>query len=185
LKKIISVAIALTFLASTAAVAQRDTANVRAPYPELLRSNDDVEDNYRPGDSESGQRGWLRGERLPDQYRQNRYFVNDWRQRNLRSPPRGYRWVRNNDNQFLLAAMSTGMIAEIVMQDQYQANRRWLRGQRLPAEYYRSNRYLVSDWRDRELRLPARGYRWYRVNDQYVLAATTNGRISDIMPNRR
>jgi len=56
---------------------------------------------------------WSRGDRLPNQYRQNQYVVSDWQQRGLRQPPRGHRWVRNDNNDFFLAAIATGIIAEI------------------------------------------------------------------------
>jgi len=56
---------------------------------------------------------WSRGDRLPDQYRQNQYVANDWRQRGLRQPPRGYHWVRNDNSDFFLAGISTGIISEV------------------------------------------------------------------------
>src|SRR5512146_37292 len=51
---------------------------------------------------------WTRGDRLPDRYRQSRYFVNDWRERRLRPPPRGYRWVRDDVNNYYLMLIATG-----------------------------------------------------------------------------
>ena len=59
-----------------------------------------------------------RGDRLPDQYRRNQYIVGDWRQRGLRPPPRGYRWVRNDNNDFFLALIATGVITETVYRDE-------------------------------------------------------------------
>lgn len=59
-----------------------------------------------------------RGDRLPDQYRQNnQYFVSDWQQHGLRQPPGGYRWVRDDNNDFFLALIATGMITEVVYRD--------------------------------------------------------------------
>ncbi len=60
---------------------------------------------------------WSRGDRLPDQYRQQQYYVTDWQQRGLRQPPRGYRWVRDDNNDFFLALISTGVIMTIVSRD--------------------------------------------------------------------
>jgi Ni/Co efflux regulator RcnB/surface antigen len=57
---------------------------------------------------------WTRGDRLPDQYRQQQYYVNDWQQHGLRRPPRGYRWVRDDNNDFFLALIATGVISTIV-----------------------------------------------------------------------
>ena len=59
--------------------------------------------------------GWYkRGGYIPVQYRQSRYYVTDWRARRLREPPRGYRWVRSDNNDFLLVAIATGVIANII-----------------------------------------------------------------------
>lgn len=59
---------------------------------------------------------WRRGQRLA--VNQRRHVVNDWSQRGLRSPPRGYRWVRENNNSgdYLLIAVATGLIASILTQ---------------------------------------------------------------------
>ena len=58
--------------------------------------------------------------------------------------------------------------------------RRWAKGQRLDARY-RGNGYYVSDWRRHGLRAPPRGYRWHKVNDQYVLAAVATGLITSVI----
>lgn len=58
--------------------------------------------------------------------------------------------------------------------------RRWAKGQRLDARY-RGNGYYVSDYRRHGLRTPPRGYRWQRVNDQYVLAAIATGLIASVI----
>ena len=59
-------------------------------------------------------------------------------------------------------------------------HRRWERGQRLDARY-RGNGYYVSDWRHRGLRAPPRGYRWQRVDNNYVLAAVATGLIASVI----
>ena len=64
----------------------------------------------------SGGHLWRRGQRLA--VNQRRYVVNDWNQRGLRAPPRGYRWVRENNNSgdYLLIAVASGLIASILTQ---------------------------------------------------------------------
>ena len=59
---------------------------------------------------------WRKGQRLAAN--QRRYVVNDWNQRGLRAPPRGYRWVResNNSGDYILIAAATGLIASILSQ---------------------------------------------------------------------
>ena len=57
---------------------------------------------------------WHKGQRLAAN--QRRYVVSDWRGRGLRQPPRGYQWVReeNNTGDYLLIAAATGIIASIL-----------------------------------------------------------------------
>jgi Ni/Co efflux regulator RcnB len=59
---------------------------------------------------------WRRGQRLSAS--QRRYVVNDWQRRGLRTPPRGYRWLRENNNSgdYLLVAIASGLIATILSQ---------------------------------------------------------------------
>ena len=59
---------------------------------------------------------WRKGQRLAPA--QRRYVVNDWQHRGLRAPPRGYQWVRENNNSgdYLLVAAATGLIASILSQ---------------------------------------------------------------------
>jgi Ni/Co efflux regulator RcnB len=61
-----------------------------------------------------GHHEWRRGDRLPDQYRHRQYVVNDWRAHHLHAPPRGYQWV-NVDGDFVLAAIATGVIADLAL----------------------------------------------------------------------
>jgi Ni/Co efflux regulator RcnB len=61
---------------------------------------------------------WSRGDRLPPQYRTNQYVVSDWKTNHLRKPPRGYHWVRAN-NQYVLTALASGVIADIIMDTQH------------------------------------------------------------------
>ncbi|WP_428313108.1 RcnB family protein [Hydrocarboniphaga sp.] len=58
-------------------------------------------------------RNWDRGQRLPANYRVSKYVVYDYQKYRLHSPPRGYRWVRVN-NDVLLITISNGMITERV-----------------------------------------------------------------------
>jgi Ni/Co efflux regulator RcnB len=59
---------------------------------------------------------WRKGQRLAAN--QRRYVVSDWNRRGLRAPPRGYQWVRedNNSGDFLLVAVASGLIASILSQ---------------------------------------------------------------------
>jgi Ni/Co efflux regulator RcnB len=61
-----------------------------------------------------GQHKFARGERLPDAYMQQRYYVEDYRVYHLAPPPRGYRWVRPDDGRYLLISTATGLISQIL-----------------------------------------------------------------------
>jgi len=79
----------------------------------------DARADYR-GDDRHDNRGhgrWERGRALPPEYRDRGHYVSDYRSYRLREPPRGYRWVRA-DNDFILVAITTGLIADIVANSQ-------------------------------------------------------------------
>lgn len=56
---------------------------------------------------------WYRGAYLPAAYYAPRYVVHDYSMYRLRPPPRGYHWVRV-DNDVILAAIATGLVASVV-----------------------------------------------------------------------
>ena len=59
--------------------------------------------------------GWYhQGGYVPTEYRDGPYVVTDWRSQHLREPPRGYRYVRSDNGDFLLVAITTGVIASIL-----------------------------------------------------------------------
>ena len=56
---------------------------------------------------------WGRGQRMG--YNDWRYAQRvDYRRYNLRQPPRGYEW-RRNDDRFLMVAIATGLITSVIM----------------------------------------------------------------------
>jgi len=57
---------------------------------------------------------WRKGGRVPNEYRGRNYVVNDWRGYRLQQPPRGYQWI-GVGSDFVLAAVATGLIAQIVV----------------------------------------------------------------------
>lgn len=192
MKHLIAASIALTLLGSTAAMAQRDSRdyqgqnyqgqNDRGQNFDRRQNNDGRFDSQGYNDRNNDRPHWSRGDRLPEQYRQNQYVVSDWRTRGLRQPPRGHSWVRNDNNQYVLAAIRSGIIAEIVSQNMYRDDYRWSRGERLNNRY-RGNRYVVSDWRGNNLRRPPRGQHWVHVNDQYMLTMIASGVIAEVLLN--
>lgn len=55
---------------------------------------------------------WRRGDRLPPGYRASAYVIPDASLYHLRPPPRGYYWVRV-DNNAVLAAVATGVVVDV------------------------------------------------------------------------
>jgi len=102
MKRLMTAAIALSLIGGSAAMAQPNHHdNGRHNGWDKHDSRHDV----RP-------HRWARGERLPSQYRTRGYYV-DYRSHHLRAPPRGYQWVQR-DNDYLLVALTSGLIASIV-----------------------------------------------------------------------
>lgn len=54
---------------------------------------------------------WHRG----DYYRGPVYVVSDYRYHRLRPPPPGYRWVRDDRGDFLMVAIATGIITDLIL----------------------------------------------------------------------
>jgi len=61
---------------------------------------------------------YRRGQRLPQEYRNRQYVVNDWRGHHLSAPPRGYHWVQHGSD-YVLVAITTGIIANLLLNHQY------------------------------------------------------------------
>ena len=57
---------------------------------------------------------WRRGDRLPVGYRGSAYVIPDAAVYHLRPPPRGYYWVRVDDNA-VLAAVATGVVVDVAV----------------------------------------------------------------------
>jgi Ni/Co efflux regulator RcnB len=82
--------------------APRRVVHVYAPPPRVV---------YRPVPRPH----WERGVRYYHAGYAPTYVVTDWRPYGLRTPPRGYAWRRSDTGDFLLVALATGIIADIVL----------------------------------------------------------------------
>ena len=75
--------------------------------------------DYRPsysrnhGYDNAPQHNFRRGGYVSHDYRGSRYVVSDWHRYRLSAPPRGMQWVQA-DNDYLLVALATGLIAQVV-----------------------------------------------------------------------
>jgi len=98
-------------------------AAVAAPAISLAQDRDDHRDDHRMeqrhDDHDRGRgagpdHNWHKGDRISDAYRDRRYEVTDWRAHHLSAPPAGYHWV-NVNGDFVLAAIATGVIADMLL----------------------------------------------------------------------
>ncbi len=60
------------------------------------------------------QHNFRRGGRLPMEYRNHQYVVDNWRAQRLSAPPRGYHWVQTGSD-YVLVAIASGIIAQILL----------------------------------------------------------------------
>jgi Ni/Co efflux regulator RcnB len=86
--------------------------NGRPPVP--MHADNGPERGGPGGARGEGPHDWHRGDRLPNDYRDRQYVVDDYRGYGLQQPPRGYHWVGVNGD-YVLAAVATGVIAQIVL----------------------------------------------------------------------
>ena len=105
MKRLLTAAVALSLLGGT-------TASADPGHGHGNRHDDRFEHSDR-GHHYGQRKHWARGERLPASYYQNRAYYVDYRVYHLRPPPRGYRWVRVDDD-YMLIALTTGLIASII-----------------------------------------------------------------------
>jgi len=78
----------------------------RVVYRPVYRSE------YHPG---YGPPRWARGGRYYDRGYGPTYVVRDYYDYGLRAPPRGYYWRRSDAGDFLLVAITTGIIADLIL----------------------------------------------------------------------
>jgi Ni/Co efflux regulator RcnB len=104
MKKLLVAGAALSLLGGAVAPAFAQNREIRQDRRELRQDRRELRQDRR----------WARGQRLPRAYyADQRYYVNDWRARRLPPPRRGYRWVRR-DNDYLMVAATTGLIASVI-----------------------------------------------------------------------
>jgi Ni/Co efflux regulator RcnB len=137
MKKFLTAAVALSIVAS-AGVASAQPGPQRSDQHQQQGHDNDRHDNDRHdqrGDNNNYERHatkrykapsryqpprgyqarqWHRGDKLPANYRGRPYQV-DYRHYGLSAPPRGYQYVRVN-NDVVLTAVATGVIASVVYQ---------------------------------------------------------------------
>ena len=121
MKKAILAAVALSLLATPAALAQSYKHPQGQPHYGSHQSESykdkRSQERYRHGkpDFEKKRKPaahkWQRGHKLPHNYR--KHVVRDYHRYHLKQPPLGHQWVKV-DNDYLLIGMTTGIIASLI-----------------------------------------------------------------------
>jgi len=110
MKRLLTATLALSLLAGAGAAAAQPHHDDRHD-----NNNGRYEKSRHDNGNHYGQQKhrWARGQRLDRTYYSDRSHYVDYRAHHLRAPPRGYQWVRA-DNDYALVALTTGLIASIV-----------------------------------------------------------------------
>ena len=122
MKYLVAAAVAASLLAGTAATAEPYGRN--NSQWDNNRGNGQWDNNRGDGrwNNNGNHNGWYknrnhprwsRGDRFRD-YGRRGWVVNDYRSYRLNRPPRGYHWVQADDD-YLLVAIASGVIAQIVL----------------------------------------------------------------------
>lgn len=77
--------------------------------------DDDRYEHHDRGRHEGWYKPYHRGDRIDVVYLQPRYYVPDYRVYRLAPPPPGHRWIRYPDGRFILVAIATGVITDILL----------------------------------------------------------------------
>jgi Ni/Co efflux regulator RcnB len=107
---ILLAALTATVTAATAASAQTRYEQQQQQYQQAVRQNQQEQRDYR-----HAVRRWEHGQTLPMSYRSNRYIVNDYSHRGWRRPPAGYAYYNTDSGDVVLAAIASGVISSIVV----------------------------------------------------------------------
>jgi len=114
MKRLLIVTTALTLLAAplSGAFAQgwNDRHDDHRPNVMMVRHDKDRFDRHDNG----RHNGWYKGGRIERHDWDRGVRIRDWRHYHLSAPPRGYEW-RRVDNNYILAAAATGLIAGLVI----------------------------------------------------------------------
>ncbi|MBD7986894.1 RcnB family protein [Luteimonas sp. Sa2BVA3] len=102
-----------------ASKAERDYWKHREKAERRARKDyEKAERDYRKAvrEEEKAYRRWARGQYIPVEYRQPRYYVQDYRSYGLAAPPAGYTYVRPypQDDTYYMIELASGLVARIL-----------------------------------------------------------------------
>jgi Predicted integral membrane protein len=104
-----------TWLICSALLMSASAVVVAQPLGQDHHDQNHQDQNHRSMSERGHSEGWYKkGGHMPTEYRGGSYEVTDWRSEHLRAPPRGYHYVRSDNGDFILVAITTGVIASII-----------------------------------------------------------------------
>ncbi|MEO8364783.1 MAG: RcnB family protein [Pseudoxanthomonas sp.] len=119
---LLTTSLAATLLLSSAAAFAHDNHGNNGKHGKHGKHDQDRDGYYdrheHKGKHDNGRhygqvkKAYRRGDYVPMTYWEPRYYVNDYRSYRLAPPPRGYRWVRPQDDRYLLVEITTGLISQ-------------------------------------------------------------------------
>ena len=118
---LLATSLAVAGLAPGAALTHDDHHGHRERYSHHDRGDHhdrrDRRDHRRDRDRHHGwkRQHYRRGERIEVVHVERHYYVDDYHHHRLRQPPRGHRWIRTDDGRYLLVAVATGIIADVLL----------------------------------------------------------------------
>jgi Ni/Co efflux regulator RcnB len=86
----------------------------QAPREQYRNDRNDFSQSNRDERGAGPNHDFHRGGRLPPEYRNRQYVVDDWRAHRLQAPPRGYHWVQTGGD-YVLVAIATGVILQLIL----------------------------------------------------------------------
>ena len=118
-----------------------------------------------------------RGERQRSQYGRDSFTRDSYsRQRDDYTPARNYGYSSH--------AYNNGYGNNSYRNSSYgNASRYEMRRGEYLTNQYRDRRYVVSDWRSRNLYQPQYGYQWVQAGNDYAMVAIATGLIAAVMLN--
>lgn len=117
----LALSIALLGLLPSAAFADDDDhGHDRRGYYDHHHDDDDDDRRHRHHGKKHKHKSWKRdhyrrGDRIEVVHVERRYYVDDYEHYHLRRPPHGHRWIRTDDGRYLLVAVASGIIADILL----------------------------------------------------------------------
>ena len=74
----------------------------------------DLRNNHDQRQFQARGHQFQRGGYVPHEYRARQSIVNDWHARRLHAPPAGHQWMQADNGDYLLVALATGLIANLL-----------------------------------------------------------------------